>query len=125
MKPEEYLLKDYNIIYNEELLKTEEDIKDYFNECSLFDCGQGYYEDVKMCMCMTQENRYYNVTVTASVGSSKQEYGCRLYYIEEIDDISFCEIEKPLLLERKQYTFVLNLSDIEYQYISSYLKNYV
>lgn len=93
---EQYLVEDYGVIEDKRYLTKEEDIEAYFEDSAYdyFDCGQGYYQDEKSVICCI-ENKFYNVTINAEIGSQKQDRGDRLYWVEYIKSVTYKETEKP------------------------------
>ena len=93
---EQYLIDDYGVIEDKEYLTKEENIKDYFSDDAYdyFDCGQGYYQDETSVICCIGD-KFYKVEITAEIGSSWQDRGDRVYYVDRISSISYVEIEKP------------------------------
>jgi len=76
-------------------MATEDDILGYFkdNGYGLFDCGQGYYTEEEQVFAKVG-GKYYNVTVKAEIGSSKQDRGDRLYFIDDITSVEYVEVSQ-------------------------------
>jgi len=81
-------------ISDEYVFDSEQHLKDVFENTiyDCLDCGQGYYEDT-ISTIMKIGNKFYDVTVTAEIGSSKQDRGDKLYYIEGVETITILEHE--------------------------------
>lgn len=121
------LKKQYSIITDSRYLCEESDIIPYFKDCGIdfFDCGQGYSQD-EATVIIAIHNKYYEVTMKASITSSKQDRGDRLYWVEDISDITYIEILKPKPKSEEIFVFyikeyqvksaiaVLQDADIEY-----------
>jgi len=121
-----YLKKDYHVIEDPEYLKCTEQIEDYFSEdyAEFFDCGQGYYQD-KANTIIKIGKKYFDVTLLAEIGSSKQDRGDRLYWVEDIEKVIWKRIEKPLPKERFNKTISFeDLSEIEWDNIKRVLIDY-
>ena len=120
---EQYLKDDYNVIEDENYLKSESDIKDYFGNLALedMDCGQGYYTDEYDWICKIGE-KFYEVHAIAEIGSSKQDYGDRLYWIEQIKSIDYNEIEKPLPKKRYLCTYRFNLNNDQIRILENFIE---
>ncbi len=119
---EQYLKDDYNVIEDENYLKSESDIKDYFGDLALdyMDCGQGYYTDEYDWICKIGE-KFYEVHVKAEIGSSKQDYGDRLYWVESIESTTYNEIEKPLPKERCYHSYTFNITEENYKLLEEFI----
>lgn len=120
---EKYLLEDYGVYEDEKYLVNEESIEDYFqdNYYDLFDCGQGYYQDEATVICKIKD-KFFEVTLIAEIGSSKQDRGDRLYWIEYIRSITYREIEKPLPKKRTKVNYELNLTVDEKVFLEKFLE---
>jgi len=120
---EKYLIEEYNVIEDKDYLKTENDIKEYFNDNAfeLFDCGQGYYQDEVDLICKVG-NKFYSVSIYAEISSSKQDYGERLYWLEEITDVTYKEIEKPKPKNKNKVQYNLVLTDYQKDKLESFMK---
>ena len=121
------LKKQYSIITDSRYLCEESDIVPYFKDCGIdfFDCGQGYSQD-EATVIIAIHDTYYEVTMKASIMSSKQDRGDRLYWVEDITDVTYTEILKPNRKSEELFVFyikeyqvksaiaVLQDADIEY-----------
>ena len=90
------LKKQYSIITDSRYLCEESDIVPYFKDSGIdfFDCGQGYSQD-EATVIIAIHDTYYEVTMKASIMSSKQDRGDRLYWVEDITDVTYTEIPEP------------------------------
>lgn len=120
---EEYLIKDYNVCYDNNYLKCEEQIEPYFKEDSydFFDCGQGYSQDEVTVICKIGF-KFYKVTIQAEIGSSKQDHGDRLYWVENIEKVTYKEIEKPLPKEDVEFSYSFKMNKDKKNILDSFLK---
>ncbi len=123
---EEYLVKEYGVISDSAYLKEENDIKDYFMDCGpdLMDCGQGYYEDEATAL-VEISGKFYEVSIEATIESSKQDRGDRLYFVDEIKAVTWKEIPKPSPKEKQLHTYTLLLTKEQKVAMDKYLKNFV
>jgi len=82
------------LITDEEYLKTEADIKAFFEEeyHDHFDCGQGYYEEQVSLIVMTIDEKFWVVTLIAEIYSAKQDCGDKLYWVESLESVESEEI---------------------------------
>ena len=89
-------LAEYGVLSDTTNLKCEEQIDEYFKDVGreYLDCGQGYYQDTAE-LIVKIGFKFYEVFIEGEVCSSKQDYGDRLYWIEEIENVTYSEIEKP------------------------------
>lgn len=119
---EEYLKKEYKV-YEDEYLKHELQINDFFTEIGreFLKCGQGFAEDEKTIIVKIG-NKFYRVTIHAEICSSKQNVGDRLYWVERIKKIVWAEIEKPQPKERKKYAFTGLLTNSQYREMEEHFK---
>jgi len=108
---EKYLKDEYNVFEDKRYLTKEEGIESFFKDCGsdFLDCGQGYAEDEKTIICKIGD-KFYEVEIKAELGSSKQEIGDRLYWIENIESVEYEEIPKPLPKERTSYRYDMDLT---------------
>lgn len=111
---EKYLKDEYDVYEDERYLTKEENIESFFKDCGrdFLDCGQGYAEDETTIICKIADN-FYKVKIKAELGSSKQEIGDRLYWIENIESVEYEKIPKPLPKEKTSYRYDMDLT--EYQ----------
>ena len=93
---EQYLKDQYNV-REISYLESEEYIVSYFMEDphDYFDCGQGYYEE-EVEVIVKIKDKFYSVKITAEIGSSKQDRGDRLYFVEGAESVEYKQIEKPV-----------------------------
>lgn len=91
-----YLIEQYGVIEDKKWLTSVDDIEDYFSDIArdYMECGQGYYQNFADFICKIGD-KFYDVNVFAEIGSAKQDVGDRLYWIENIEKITYHEIEKP------------------------------
>lgn len=122
---EEYLKTEYEVIEDLKLLTSEEDIVPYFedNGRDFLDCGQGYYEDQTSIICKVGE-KFYEVYITGEIGSSKQDFGDRLYWIEKIEDVEYKEIPKPVESPKDEYSYTLKMNETQKKSLESFLKEF-
>lgn len=92
---EDYLI-EYGVLSDTTHLKCEEQIDEYFMDVGreYLDCGQGYFQDTAE-LIIKIGFKFYNVFIEGEVCSSKQDYGDRLYWIEDIENVTYSEVEKP------------------------------
>lgn len=122
---EEYLKTEYEVIEDLKLLTSEEDIVPYFedNGRDFLDCGQGYYEDQTSIICKVGE-KFYEVYITGEIGSSKQDVGDRLYWIEKIEDVEYKEIPKPVESPKDEYSYTLKMNETQKKSLEAFLKEF-
>ncbi len=108
---EPYLKDDHGVIQDTKYLKCEEQIECYFKEDyhDLFDCGQGYFQDTAKVIIKIAK-KFYEVTITAEIGSAKQDVGDRLYWPESIEKVEWNEIPKPEPKEYQTYDYSFSLN---------------
>lgn len=109
---EQYLIDEYDVWEDENYLKSEDDIEEFFKDCDhdeLLPCGQGYATDEASVVCKIGE-KFYNVDIYASTCSAKQDYGDRLFWIESIDKVEWYEIDKPKEKEKTTLEYVVTLN---------------
>lgn len=119
---EQYLVEDYGVVEDKRYLTKEEDIESYFedNAYDYFDCGQGYYQDEASIICCI-ENKFYNVTINAEIGSQKQDRGDRLYWVEYIKSVIYEEIKKPNPKSRMVITYKVCVTDEEKHRLENFM----
>lgn len=119
---EQYLIRDYDVIEDNQYLTSEESITDYFRECAYdyLDCGQGYYQDEVTKICKIND-KFYEVLTTAEIGSSKQDRGDRLYWVESIESVTYKEIEKPDPKHRDAFNYKIFLTEYENNILNDFL----
>ena len=120
---EEYLVKEYSVIKDTTGLKDTSQIEDYFkaNGYDYFDCGQGYCQE-EADQIIEISGVYYLVKMEAEIGSSKQDRGDRLYWVENIDSITWEIIDKPQPKLRIDYKIDLSLTVDQAAYLENHLK---
>ena len=108
---EEYLISQYNVYQDENYLTHESQIEDRFKDIGseYLECGQGYCQE-EATVIVKIGKKFYNVNIHAEIGSAKQDRGDRLYWVEEIDRVTYEEIEKPKFKERVYYNYDVELS---------------
>ncbi len=111
------------IYENDKYLKSTSQIEDYFKEdmYDLFDCGQGYYQEEAKALCKIQE-KYYEVILKADVVSEKRDRGDRLYWVEDIESVTWKEIPKPIPKETWYSTYQMTINEDEKNLLDSFLK---
>ncbi|MEK5036250.1 hypothetical protein MKY96_32895 [Paenibacillus sp. FSL R7-0302] len=93
---EQYLKDQYGVIEDENYLQNEADIVSFFSDGhEYFETGQGYYEEEVTKICKIGD-KFYEVDMLAEIGSAKQDRGDRLYWVEHIKKVDYCEITKPI-----------------------------
>ncbi len=112
---EGYFATDYpDLIQSENGLRSEEEIEDYFRSdySDFFDCGQGFSQDTAVVLIKIGF-KFYHVTLTAEIGSAKQDIGDRLYWVEELEKVEWKETEKPkpILVKSYSYSFEFTLEE--------------
>lgn len=117
---DKYLIDQYQVIENKEYLKHPIQIEDYFNDdySGYFDCGQGYYEDIAK-QIVHIGNKFYEVILKAQILSSKQDKGDRLYWVEELESVSYVEIDKP---KRKEVFHSIFISELDIEKVRKILQ---
>lgn len=120
---EKYLKDEYNVFEDEKYLTKDEDIEDYFKDCGQewLECGQGYAQDETEILCKIGD-KFYKVEIKAELGSSKQEYGDRLYWIDEISSVDYEEISKPEPKEKYVCKYSLVLTEDQKRALENYME---
>ena len=120
---EPYLEEQYGVIMDKNYLKDVTQIEDYFKDIAsdYMDCGQGYCTDTLDKIVKIGE-KFYNVHVVGEVGSSKQNYGDRLYWIEGIESVTYKEIAKPVEKKKEQVSYKLELYKEQVKELEGYFK---
>lgn len=80
-------------IYESQYLTSEDQIKDYFkdNGYDHFECGEGEYEDeVEVTVKIGDE--YFEVFMSAEIGSQRQDRGDRLYWVEDVTTVTYKKV---------------------------------
>lgn len=110
---EDYLKDQYNVHEDKKWLTSEEDIVPYFNDdYGIFDCGQGYYEDIKEIIAKIGE-KFYKVIITANIDSQKMDRGDRYYFVDSINEVTYTEISKPVDKEKSKVKYILFEADFD------------
>jgi hypothetical protein len=119
---EEYLVKEYGV-YEHADLKSPLQFEEWFKEeyYDHFDCGQGYAQE-KAVLLVKVGNKFYFVTLTAEIGSAKQDRGDRLYWVEKLSSVSYEETAKPQPKERIEYKLELSLTPDQKNALESFIK---
>jgi len=117
---EEYLPIDYGVIEDPEWLKCPEKFKDYPWDDDYFECGQGYFTDTELVIVKIGK-KFYEVTITAEIMSSKQDRGDRLYWVEDINTVDYKEIDKPLPKENITFTYTFTMNKDRKSVFDKYL----
>ena len=120
---ESYLIEEYGVIEDKLGLTEENQIKEYFEDLGreLLNCGQGYYTDESSVICKIGE-RFYKVEIEAEIGSSKQDIGDRLYWVERVSHVDYEEIPKPTPKNTDIYEYKLILTDEKRLKLEKFLK---
>jgi len=112
---EPYLKEDYGVI-QEKWLVDPEQFRDYLSDeiGELLECGQGYSQN-EGSVIIKLGLQFYQVDFTAEINSSKQDRGDRLYWVEDLDTVSWKEIDKPEPKAKgiRQYEFFMNNDEHE------------
>ena len=82
------------IIEDKIYLKSAADIRPFFEDDYLdyFDCGQGYSQD-EATAYVKIGTKHFEVTLRAEVVSQKQDRGDRLYWVESLESVEYCEVD--------------------------------
>lgn len=120
---ESYLKEEYGVIEDKRGLTKESDIEDYFedNGRDYFDCGQGYYNEEAFVICKIGQ-KFYEVEIEAEIGSSKQDIGDRLYWVERISNVDYWEITKPTPKRKELYQYNVLLTEEQRLKLEIFLK---
>ena len=120
---EKYLIEEYNVFEDKNYLKNKNQIEDYFkdNGNDWFECGQGFCQDTAELICKI-EDKFYRVNIQADIGSSKQEYGDRLYRVDCISKVEYKEINKPQPKEKISITYNLKLTKNKKNLLENFMK---
>ncbi len=104
-----------DIIEDPRWLSSEDTIESYFKDVGRehLDCGQGYYEDEATVMCKIGDD-YYEVSITAEIGSAKQDWGDRLYWVEKIESVTYTRkpTEDVLAAERNRLCLAVQQTEV-------------
>lgn len=120
---EKYLTEEYNVIEDENYLKTEEDIEGYFsdNGNDFLDCGQGYYTEEADLLCKVGD-KFYEVSIEAEITSAKQDRGDRLYWVEKVTSVTYNEVDKPLPKSKQKVDYSLTLTNYQKSILENFMK---
>lgn len=120
---EQYLIEQYGVFEDSKYLTEESEIVDYFKDCGsdFLECGQGYFQDEAEIICKIGD-KFYTVIINAEVGSAKQDVGDRLYWIDDIANVEFEEIEKPLPKDEVEVTYKLTLTEDQKRNLERFMK---
>lgn len=110
---EEYLKDQYDVIEDRKYLKHELQIEEYFEEIyrDFFECGQGYYQDEAEVIVRIGD-KFYEVTLVGELMSQKQDVGDRLYWIDNLEYVTYRVIDKPV---RKEEFYFIQVSEKDYE----------
>lgn len=119
---EQYLIDDYSVFEDKYHLTHENQIEEFYKDGAydLFDCGQGYYQDEAEEICKIQD-KFYRVIIKAEIGSSKQDRGDRLYYVDSIRSVAYEEIEKPTQKPRNYFIYKVSVTDHEKEQLEKFM----
>jgi hypothetical protein len=120
---EQYLTEEYDVFEDENYLTNEGQIEEYFMDCGreFFECGQGYYDEEVDLICKI-EDKFYVVVIRAEIMSSKQDVGDRLYWVDEIREVTYKEIEKPQPRERVRVGYNLDITEQQQSNLEYFMK---
>lgn len=124
---EKYLIEQYDVIEDKSYLTSEDDIKDYFddNGRDFLECGQGFYQDEAEVICKVGD-KFYEVTIEAEIASAKQDVGDRLYWVDNISNVTYKEIDKPEPLSKEKVQYNLMLTSQQKYALERFMKeNYI
>lgn len=121
---EKYLKDEYNVFEDEKYLTKEEQIEDYFKDCGQewLDCGQGYYQDEATILCKIGD-KFFKVEIKAEIMSSKQEFGERLYWVDDIKYVNYKEIPKPIPKEKIECIYKLAITKEQKKALENSMNN--
>jgi len=119
---EDYLIEQYSVIEDKYSLKSTDQIENYFTDVGpdYFECGQGFY-NLKQEVIVHIANKFYLVTIHADIGSSKQNVGDRLYWVDCISKVEYKEIDKPKKKLKEKKNYQIKLTEIEQKKLEAYL----
>lgn len=119
---EQYLIDQYNVIEEPRWLKREDDIESHFMDCGsdFFECGQGYAQHEAEVICKVGD-KFYEVNMVADIGSAKQEYGDRLFWVEGMESVTYKEIPKPLPKEMHKVNYSVSVTDYQKRILEQFL----
>ena len=109
------LKEQYNIFEDNYFLKTENDIIPVFYNigADYLDCGQGYYTDSTNIIAYIA-GKFYKITIDAEITSAKQDRGDRLYWVDDINLVTYVEIPKPILKSEELITVYIKEYQLEH-----------
>jgi hypothetical protein len=121
---EDYLKEDYGVI-EDEYLTDETKIVSFFKDYAYedFDCGQGYYQEENTYTCKI-DDKFYQVYVLAEIGSSKQDRGERLYWVEDIKKVEYREIPKPTPKRRVEISLMITTTKEKYYSLKEFMESH-
>lgn len=121
---EKYLIEQYDVFEDTKYLTKEDEIVNYFMDSGsdYFDCGQGYFQDEADLICKIGD-KFYNVTIYAEIASAKQDVGDRLYWIDDISDVRYREIDKPLPEDKVDVVYNLLVTEEQKNDLEEYMKD--
>lgn len=121
---EQYLIDQYDVYEDKKWLTDASDIEDYFTDegREFMECGQGFYQDSAELICKIGD-KFYEVLIEAEIGSAKQDIGDRLYWVEDIERVSYKEIDKPKKKDKTIIEYTINLTERQRSELESYLSN--
>jgi len=123
-KIEQYLIDDYNVFQDENYLTSHLEIEEYFlseDSSDMFECGQGFAQDTEVRIVKIGKE-FYEVTITAEIGSAKQDRGERLYWVESIESVLYKKIEKPLKKKVLTKTYTVSVNNDKMKLIEDFFK---
>ncbi len=119
---DKYLETDYNVIQCGTYLKCADMISDYFRDDAdeYFEDDDGDVSDEAEVLVKIAQ-KYYKVSLTAELGSQKQDRGDRTYWVECVRSVSYEEIPKPKQISRNTVAFNCKIGYAEIQMIMGFL----
>lgn len=120
---EKYLIDQYDVIEDKKWLTDESDIEEYFEDDAreYMECGLGYFTDEAKVICKIGD-KFYEVYMAGEVWSSRQDRGDRLYWIENITEVSYKEIEKPMPKPVTNVSYNVTVTAAQMAKIDGYLE---
>lgn len=120
---EQYLKDEYDVYEDENWLKNENQIEDYFidNGGDWLECGQGYYQDETDILCKVGD-KFYSVHINAEILSARQDRGEDLFWVESISSVKYKEVEKPKPKGKSFVKYELNLTKDQKEDLENYMK---
>lgn len=119
---EQYLIEQYDV-YESKYLTSEDDIIEYFEDIGIdyLDCGQGYFQDEADLIAKVGD-KFYSVSIYAEIGSAKQDRGDRLYWVEDITEVSYEEIPKPLPKVKEEIRYFVEVTGEQREGLERYMR---